>query len=386
MLIGTRDCHHRSLAKAISWRLTGSLDTLILSYIITRNFVFAGSIATFETVTKIVLYYVHERTWTAIPWGEKSQEHPARPQPLSSVVERVATAVDSALRLRHLVHPAKLGTIGAFLFCFAIVISPRSFFRADIATQPSAPLRLQDVNVATAELPSRAMPHSATAATPEPSRGPFDQALPHVEWARAAQVPSSVEEGSRGSEAPQVLNDNTSVEMPKRNLLDRDHVGEVQRRFIQLGYLSGSATGVWGPRSREALRAFKADHDLAADESWDEATEHSLFSDSVEPAEPFVGIWGADASACSPRLNRKGLLPAVIDGKGAWAGETFCAFKGKKQTADGWNVVASCSNAHDRWTANIRLVVNGDRLTWTSQRGSQSYFRCRLELRMARAW
>src|SRR5207245_725198 len=122
-----------------------------------------------------------------------------------------------------------------------------SFFRTDIATQPSAPLRLHDVNVATGE-PSRTTLDSATAATvSEPSRGPFDQALPHVEWARAAQVPSLVEEGSRGSEAPQVLNDNTPVEMPKRNLLDRDHAGEVQRRLVQLGYLSGSAPGVWGP-------------------------------------------------------------------------------------------------------------------------------------------
>ena len=88
----------------------------------------------------------------------------------------------------------------------------------------------------------------------------------------------------------------------------------MQRRLAELGYLSVSATGVWGPRSRNALRAFKSDHELAADENWDQATERSLFSGTLEPAQPFIGIWGADASACSPRLNRKGLLPAVIDG------------------------------------------------------------------------
>jgi hypothetical protein len=69
-------------------------------------------------------------------------------------------------------------------------------------------------------------------------------------------------------------------------------------------------------------------------------------------------------------------LPAVIDGERAWAGETVCAFEKKKRTVDGWNVVASCSNGRDRWNANVRLVVNGNRLTWTSQRGSQSYVRC----------
>src|SRR5207253_4300572 len=143
MLIGTRDCHHRSLAKAISWRLTGSLDTLILSYIITRNFVFAGSIATLETVTKVVLYYAHERTWTAIPWGNKSPEHPARierrPDRRSWVAKSVATAVDLALYLRHLVHPAQLGTNGAFLICCAIDISTRSFARTDTYNRLTAP-------------------------------------------------------------------------------------------------------------------------------------------------------------------------------------------------------------------------------------------------------
>src|SRR6266478_6346816 len=155
MLIGTRDCHHRSLAKAISWRLTGSLDTLILSYIITRNFVFAGSIATLETVTKVVLYYAHERTWTAISWGNKSPEHPARierrPDRRSWVAKSVATAVDLALYLRHLVHPAKLGTIGAFLICFVIVISPQSFFRTHVGTAPSAPLNAPPANLASRE-------------------------------------------------------------------------------------------------------------------------------------------------------------------------------------------------------------------------------------------
>jgi hypothetical protein len=142
---------------------------------------------------------------------------------------------------------------------------------------------------------------------------------------------------------------------------------------------------VWGPLSRKALRAFKSDHDLTADENWDEVTERSLFSGDVEQAEAFVGIWGSDASACSPRLNRKGFLPAVIDGEGAWAGETFCTFERKKHTAEGWDVVAKCSNTHDRWTANVRLIINGDQLTWTSERGSVSYLRCQPGLGVARS-
>jgi uncharacterized membrane protein len=63
------DSHRRSIAKAISWRTTGSIDTFVLSWLITGNAIFAGSIAMTEVVTKIALYYLHERAWTRIRWG-----------------------------------------------------------------------------------------------------------------------------------------------------------------------------------------------------------------------------------------------------------------------------------------------------------------------------
>ena len=59
----------RSLSKAVSWRVIGGLDTFILSYIITGNAKYAISITSLEAVTKIVLYYIHERGWRLIPWG-----------------------------------------------------------------------------------------------------------------------------------------------------------------------------------------------------------------------------------------------------------------------------------------------------------------------------
>ncbi len=43
----------------------------VLSWLITGNLTFAGSIASAETVTKIALYYFHERAWGAVRWGEK---------------------------------------------------------------------------------------------------------------------------------------------------------------------------------------------------------------------------------------------------------------------------------------------------------------------------
>jgi uncharacterized membrane protein len=66
------DSHIRSIAKAISWRATGSIDTFIVALFITGSSLFAGSIAVTEILTKIMLYYAHERAWSFIPWGKPS--------------------------------------------------------------------------------------------------------------------------------------------------------------------------------------------------------------------------------------------------------------------------------------------------------------------------
>jgi len=64
--------HHRSLVKAATWRITGSVDTFVISFILTGRLTLAGSIAAAELVTKIALYYFHERVWAIVPWGRRS--------------------------------------------------------------------------------------------------------------------------------------------------------------------------------------------------------------------------------------------------------------------------------------------------------------------------
>ncbi len=90
----------------------------------------------------------------------------------------------------------------------------------------------------------------------------------------------------------------------------------------------------------------------------------------------YAGVWAPDAASCSPRQNRKGLLPAVINTDGAWAGETTCVFESGQQTGSTWRFSAMCSNARRKWKADVKLTVTGDRLVWASQRGSQAYVRC----------
>lgn len=60
----------RSVAKALSWRVVGTLDTLIVSYILTGKITLAASIASVDFLTKLILYFFHERIWNKIKWGK----------------------------------------------------------------------------------------------------------------------------------------------------------------------------------------------------------------------------------------------------------------------------------------------------------------------------
>jgi uncharacterized membrane protein len=65
---------YRSAIKTISWRTVGTLDTIIISYFITGNLFMAASIGSIEVITKMVLYYIHERVWNKIPLGKTDIE------------------------------------------------------------------------------------------------------------------------------------------------------------------------------------------------------------------------------------------------------------------------------------------------------------------------
>jgi len=57
--------------KAITWRLLGALDTMTLAIIVTGDVGIAASIGSVEVVTKLSLYYVHERMWSTTGWGRE---------------------------------------------------------------------------------------------------------------------------------------------------------------------------------------------------------------------------------------------------------------------------------------------------------------------------
>lgn len=64
-----KETHLRSLIKAISWRILGTVVTMLISYIITQEISFAIYIGIFEFISKVAFFYFHERLWSFVPFG-----------------------------------------------------------------------------------------------------------------------------------------------------------------------------------------------------------------------------------------------------------------------------------------------------------------------------
>lgn len=60
----------RSVLKTVSWRVIGTLDTILIAYLITGTINHALSIGGIELVSKMILYFFHERSWNKIKWGK----------------------------------------------------------------------------------------------------------------------------------------------------------------------------------------------------------------------------------------------------------------------------------------------------------------------------
>ena len=53
----------RHIAKALSWRVVGTIDTFLLAWLITGSVELGALVGGTEVITKTILYYVHERVW-----------------------------------------------------------------------------------------------------------------------------------------------------------------------------------------------------------------------------------------------------------------------------------------------------------------------------------
>ena len=60
----------RSFVKTVSWRIAGSASTFVISFLISKDFSIAGTIAVVQITANTILYFIHERLWNRIKWGK----------------------------------------------------------------------------------------------------------------------------------------------------------------------------------------------------------------------------------------------------------------------------------------------------------------------------
>ena len=64
----------RSIIKAVTWRITATLITFLVAYLLTKEVVLAMGIGFLDASIKILAYYGHERLWNRIDFGRKKGE------------------------------------------------------------------------------------------------------------------------------------------------------------------------------------------------------------------------------------------------------------------------------------------------------------------------
>jgi len=64
------DLKKRTIVKTMTWRVTASLTTFLIAWMLTGDFLIGASIGSIEAIVKIFLYYLHERIWNNINWAK----------------------------------------------------------------------------------------------------------------------------------------------------------------------------------------------------------------------------------------------------------------------------------------------------------------------------
>jgi peptidoglycan hydrolase-like protein with peptidoglycan-binding domain len=152
-----------------------------------------------------------------------------------------------------------------------------SIARSDVAARTSD-LQIEGRRLAET-MPSRVR----RSATPMPSVEPPEAAQPSDPSRNVTQAPPLPPPVDIGL-APGTPLDGAADATERTDLLRLEDASRVQLRLADLGYFGGIADGIWGPRSRTALRDFKIAHALAWDDAWDGQTETALFSASARSA------------------------------------------------------------------------------------------------------
>jgi len=66
----TTDLQKRTIVKTLTWRITASLTTFVIAWVLTGDLLIGATIGGIEAIAKIFLYYFHERIWNNISWAK----------------------------------------------------------------------------------------------------------------------------------------------------------------------------------------------------------------------------------------------------------------------------------------------------------------------------
>ena len=66
----TTDLKKRTIVKTLTWRVTASLTTFVIAWVLTGDLLIGATIGSVEAIAKIFLYYFHERIWNNISWAK----------------------------------------------------------------------------------------------------------------------------------------------------------------------------------------------------------------------------------------------------------------------------------------------------------------------------
>lgn len=110
---GVKEAHYRSIIKAITWRVLATTATILIVFAFTGRLILSFEVGAVEVITKLALYYFHERIWGFIGVGRK--KHPlsslAIERPLDE--EAMQAIKDKLTELGHISENRKEQTVSS---------------------------------------------------------------------------------------------------------------------------------------------------------------------------------------------------------------------------------------------------------------------------------
>ncbi len=145
--------YKRHIAKAVTWRIVGTVDTILLAWLISGNPYTGLKIGLSEVITKMVLYYLHERVWFRVKMGVKRNGDDSKKRHLAKtfswrIIGTLDTMVLAWLISGNPLTGFKIGVAEVFTKMLLYYFHERTWYKIDFGL----PGRRYKKNLATAEV------------------------------------------------------------------------------------------------------------------------------------------------------------------------------------------------------------------------------------------